>query len=66
MVQASSEPAIFRHMVETLMEAPDDPDDPVVMTEEESGTLFLVLQVAIDVLHDARERVGGPSNKARS
>jgi hypothetical protein len=43
-------------MVEALMEAPDDPDDPAPMTEAESGTLSLVLQVAIDVLHDARER----------
>jgi hypothetical protein len=55
--QISREPAVFRYMVEALMEAPDDPDDPVELTEEENGTLFLVLQVAIDVLHDARERV---------
>jgi hypothetical protein len=52
----SPEPAVFRYMVEALMGAPDDPDDPVPMTEAESGTLFMVLQVAIDVLHDARER----------
>jgi hypothetical protein len=45
--QISHEPAVFRYMVEALIEAPDDPDDPVRMTEAESGTLFLVLQVAM-------------------
>jgi hypothetical protein len=53
--QVSREPAVCRYMIEALMEAPDDPDDPVEMTQEERGTLFLVLQVVIDVLHDARE-----------
>ncbi len=56
-LRISAEPAVFKYMVEALMEAPDDPDDPVKMTKEECGTLFLVLQVAIDVLHDAAERV---------
>jgi hypothetical protein len=60
--QVSREPA-FRYMVEALMEAPDDPDDPVEMTQEERGTLFLVLQVVIDVLHDARE--GAASRRIR-
>jgi hypothetical protein len=55
-IQTSGEPAVFRYMVEALMEAPDDPDDPVEMSPADSGTLFLVLQVAIDVLHDAREQ----------
>ncbi len=57
--QVSQQPAVFRYMVEAIMEAPDDPDDPVEMTEEESGTLFLVLKTVIDVLHDARQRVEG-------
>ncbi len=47
------QPAVFKYLVETVVEAPDD---PVEMTEEESGTLFLVLKTAIDVLHDAHER----------
>ncbi len=54
-VRTSGEPAAFKYMVEAIMEAPDDPDDPVAMTPHESGALFLILQVAIDLLHDARE-----------
>jgi hypothetical protein len=54
-VQTSTEPAVFNYMVESIMEAPDDSDDPVKMTPQESGALFLILQVAIDLLHDARQ-----------
>ena len=46
---------MFRYMVEAIVEAPDDADDPVEMTAHESGTLFLVLKTAIDVLDGARE-----------
>ncbi len=62
-VQTSTEPAVFKYMVEAIMEAPDDPDDPVKMTAHESGALFLTLQVAIDLLHDARE--GAASRRTR-
>jgi hypothetical protein len=55
-LRASLQPHVFRYMVETIVEAPDDADDPVEMTAHESGTLFLVLMTAIDVLHGARER----------
>jgi hypothetical protein len=41
------------------MEAPDDPEDPVVLTEVEEGMLFLVFKTAIDALHEAREQVAG-------
>ena len=54
-VQASVQPHVFRYMVEAIVEAPDDADDPVEMTAHESGTLFLVLKTAIDVLDGARE-----------
>jgi hypothetical protein len=46
-------------VAEAIMEAPDDPDDPVEMTEAESGTLFFVLKTVIEVLHDARPQVEG-------
>jgi hypothetical protein len=55
-IQASRQPHVFRYMVETIVEAPDDTDDPVEMTAHQGGTLFLVLKTAIDVLHEARER----------
>jgi hypothetical protein len=43
-------------MVSAIFEADDSSEEPIVLTEEESGTLYLVLKTAIDVLHDALER----------
>lgn len=63
LVQTSSEPAVFKYMVESIMEAPDDTEDPVAMTPHESGSLYLVLQTAIDLLHEARE--GATSRRPR-
>lgn len=56
-VRASLQPHVFKYMVETIVEAPDDAEDPVPMTAHEGGTLFLVLTTTIDVLHEARERI---------
>jgi hypothetical protein len=55
LVQISRQPEVFKYMIEAIMEAPEDPDDPVPMTPDESGTLFLVLKTVIDVLNDVRE-----------
>ncbi len=57
--QVSLQPAVFGYMVEAIMEAPDDPDDPVELTEDETGTLCFVLKTVIEVLNDAREQVEG-------
>lgn len=48
-VESSKQPHVMRYLVETLIEAPDG-DDPVFLTEEETGALFLVLKTVIDVL----------------
>jgi hypothetical protein len=48
-VEASRQPFVMRYLVETLIEAPDG-DDPVFLSEEETGALFLVLKTVIDVL----------------
>ncbi len=53
-VEASRQPFVMRYLVETLIEAPDG-DDPVFLTEEETGALFLVLKTVIDVLDQALE-----------
>ena len=50
-VEASRQPYVMRYLVETLIEAPDG-DDPVTLTEEETGALFLVLKTVVDVLDD--------------
>ncbi len=48
-VESSRQPHVMRYLVETLMEAPEG-EDPVFLTEEETGALFLVLKTVIDVL----------------
>jgi hypothetical protein len=52
--QASRQPHVMRYVVEALMEAGDGPD-PIELTEEELGALFLVLKTAVDVLAAALE-----------
>ena len=49
--QASDEPEVLRYVVEAVMEAGDDPDDPVELTDEEEGMLYLVLKTVVDLLH---------------
>jgi len=58
-VLGSREPYLFKYVVEALMEAPEDPDDPVELTEEERGTLFLVLATALEALRREQERAAG-------
>ena len=52
----TGEPEVMRYVVEAVMEAGDDPDDPVELTEEEEGMLFLVLKTVVDLLHKAGGR----------
>ncbi len=53
-VEASRQPFVMKYLVETLVEAPEG-EDPVFLTEEETGALFLVLKTVIDVLDQATE-----------
>ena len=55
LTEASRQPYVVQYLVEAIMEAPDQ-EDPVILTEEEEGTLFLVLKTAIDVLNHARRK----------
>jgi len=52
--QVSRQPHVMRYVVEAIMEPGDGPD-PVELTEEESGTLFLVLKTVVDLLAAALE-----------
>ncbi len=54
MVEASRQPFVMKYLVETLIDAPDD-EDPVALTEEEIGALFLVLKTVVDVLDHSLE-----------
>jgi hypothetical protein len=56
--EISQQPSLIRYVVEALMEAPDDEDDPIPLSDEESGLLFLVIKTVIDVLDEAQNPVG--------
>jgi len=56
LLEMSPQPFVVQYLVEAIIEAPED-EDPLELTEEESGTLFLVLKTVIDLLHEERERV---------
>ena len=53
-VESSHQPWVMKYMVETLVEAPEG-EDPVFLTEEETGALFLILKTVIDVLDASTE-----------
>ena len=48
-VQLSGQPHVMKYVVETLMEAPED-EEPVALTEEDIGYLFLLLKTVVDLL----------------
>ena len=46
-VLADRQPHLFRYLVETLQEAPYEPPDPVPLTPEEQGAIFLAIATVI-------------------
>ncbi len=51
-VQVSKQPYVMKYVVETLIEAPEE-EDPVELTEEDVGYLFLLLKTVVDLLDEA-------------
>lgn len=51
-VQLSSQPWVMKYVVETLFEAPEEAD-PVELTEEDTGFLFLLFKTVVDLLDKA-------------
>jgi hypothetical protein len=51
-VQVSQQPYVMKYVVETLIEAPEE-EDPVELTEEDVGYLFLLLKTVVDLLDKA-------------
>lgn len=45
------QPYVLRYMVEALMEASENQEDPIELSEQEFGYLFLILKTVIDALH---------------
>jgi hypothetical protein len=55
-VRASRQPHVFQYITEAIMEAPDDPNDAIDLTDDEVGTLFFVLSVVVELLDEACEQ----------
>ena len=52
-VQLSGQPFVMKYVVETIIEAPEEEDDPVPLTEEDTGYLYLLLKTVVDLLDKA-------------
>jgi hypothetical protein len=48
---SSSQPHVFRYVIETLMEQPNA-DDPLQLTEDDKGGIFLILAAVINALDE--------------
>ena len=48
-IEASKQPNVMRYVLEVIMEAGDEPD-PVFLSEDDIGSMYLTLKTAIDVL----------------
>jgi hypothetical protein len=53
-VQLSSQPYVMKYVTETLIEAPEG-HDPVPLTEDDTGYLFLIFKTVVDVLNKKTE-----------
>jgi hypothetical protein len=53
-VQVSAQPYVIKYVVETLFEVPEE-EDPIFISDEDVGFLFLLLKTAIDVLNKKTE-----------
>jgi hypothetical protein len=56
-LEMSPQPFVVRYLVEAIMES-SEIEDPVELSEEEMGILFLVLKTVIDLLHGEGETEG--------
>ena len=62
-IQLSGQPYIMKYVVESLIKAPED-DDPVTLTEEDIGYLFLLLKTVVDLL-DHKIRSGSEKRQEK-
>jgi len=53
-VQLSEQPYIMKYVVESLFEMPDE-EDPVALTDDEIGIMFLLLKTVIDLFDEATD-----------
>lgn len=50
--QVAAQPFVMNYVVDTLMEMPEE-TDPIELTEEDSGYLYLLFKTVIDLLNQA-------------
>ena len=50
-VQLSGQPYVIKYVLETLMEAPEE-EEPIALTEEDIGYLFLLFKTVVDLLDE--------------
>lgn len=53
--EISRQPHVIRYVTETLMEAPED-EEPVTLTEDGIGVIFLLLKTVVDLLEKTVEK----------
>ena len=54
-VQMSGQPYVMKYVVEALMEAPED-EEPIALTEEDIGYLFILFKTVVDLLDETLRR----------
>ena len=53
--QVTTQPALFRYMLETLAAAEENEDQPLAIPAEDKASLMILLMTAIDLLDEARD-----------
>lgn len=51
-VLCERQPNVFRYVLEAIMEAPEDEDDPLPLTPADQGGIFLILATVIKALDE--------------
>jgi hypothetical protein len=54
-IEMARQPHVIRYVTETLIEAPED-EDPIPLTEDGIGVIFLLLKTVVDLLDKAVEK----------
>ena len=51
-VLSQRQPHVFRYLIETIMEASDDDGDPLALTPDDRGGIFLILATVIETFDE--------------
>ena len=61
--QMSDQPYLMKYMIETLFEISEDEEDPVSLTDDDTGFLFLLFKTVIDILNKTAYSQPGSGSK---